>query len=261
MADVWKQLASPLRPSAEDQELYWSFIGDWIGNYDCPRILILGVTPELYQLPWPARHEIRAMDRARGMIEQVWPGPRGAVLEADWREMPLPNESCDVVLCDGGLLLLDAAGERELIDRLHAVLAPGGRCVFRLFVLPEMTESTAAVMDDLLASRIANLNLLKLRLGSALQKSPNEGLAVYDMWKMLREVEPDWNRLAARLGWPVEQLRAIDAYRESPARYRYNTQAATEAAFCEDDRFTFLGSRVGKYPLAERCPVVAFARR
>ncbi len=261
MATVWHQLASPLRPSAKDQASYWSCIDGWIQNYACPRILILGVTPELYELPWPTKHDLIAMDRARGMIDLVWPGPKQCVVEADWCNMPLPAGSRDLALCDGGLILLSSAGERELVAKLHEVLSPGGRCVLRLFVLPARAESSAHVMDDLLAGRIASLNILKLRLGMALQESPDDGVAVYDLWKTLREADSGWELLAARVGWPVEQLRAIDAYRESPARYRFTTQAATEALFCAEGKFTFLGRRIENYPLAERCPVVAFARR
>ncbi|MDQ6622553.1 MAG: hypothetical protein M3Y86_03600, partial [Verrucomicrobiota bacterium] len=65
MAAVWAQLGSPLRPSAEDQRGYGSFIFPWLQNFAQPRVAILGVTPELYYLPWPAGCDLLAVDRSR----------------------------------------------------------------------------------------------------------------------------------------------------------------------------------------------------
>lgn len=260
MAEIWRQVGPPLRPSPEDQKLYWSFIHPWIAQLAEARVLILGVTPELFHLPWPKNCHLLACDRAREMIDNFWPGRPEQVLEADWRELPLPNESRDLVLCDGGLILLDPAGQRALVDRLSQVLAPGGRGLLRLFALPEFAEAPEQVMEDLLARRIPSLNILKLRLGMALQESPEKGIAVHQLWKLLHATEPDWTCLAERVGWPVEHLRAIDAYHDSPACYRFPTVAGVEELFCGTGQFVSLGRRTGKYPLAERCPVVAFAR-
>ena len=104
------------------------------------------------------------------------------------------------------------------------------------------------------------MNILKLRLTPALCESPETGTPVREVWKTLRAAAGDWETLAARTGWNLPELRAIDAYHESPARYYYPSQAETENLFCAEGKFTFLGSCSGHYPLAERCPLVAFAR-
>ena len=261
MAEVWEKVGPPLRPSAEDQHLYWSLIDPWIRDYPRPRILLLGVTPELYRLPWPAEHDLLAIDRSREMIYRFWLGSPVQMMEADWTELPLPNESRDLAVCDGGLILLDREGRKRLADRLHSVLVPGGRCVFRLFIAPAVQETPAAILDDLFASRIPSLNILKLRLGPALRESPDQGTAMREVWKTLRATAENWETLAARLGWKLEELRAVDAYRDSTARYYYRSQAHLEKTFCAEGKFVQVGSRLGNYPYAERCPLVAFERR
>lgn len=262
MADFWAQLGSPLRPSPEDQASYWRLIENWIGKFRKPRIAILGVTPELYQLPWPSRRDLIALDRSQEMIRQVWPGPVADAVEADWLEMPLAEGSRDLVVCDGGMIMLDyPGGQKQMVRSLHRLLAEGGRAIFRLYVPPAKKESAEEVIQDLLGNRIGNLNILKLRLGMALQKSPGSGVAVEEIRNAILKLAPDLRTLAQRLRWPFDHLRAIEAYRDSPARYYFSSQAEVMELFCGDGEFEFAGVSRGSFPLAERCPVVAFDRR
>src|SRR5580698_11337179 len=102
----WNQIGPPLRPSPEDIGFYAAHIDRWVLGNGSPRALILGVTPELYRLSWPCGTNLLAVDRTRGMIDAVWPGPRSAVLCADWTAMFLPARSRDIALCDAGLILV-----------------------------------------------------------------------------------------------------------------------------------------------------------
>lgn len=261
MAAVWNQIGSPLRPIAEEIASFARLAQPAIANADSPQVLLLGVTPELYRLPWPPGRDFLAIDRTPGMIEKVWPGPAEEVRLADWRELPLPPASRDLVLCDGGLHLLDyPAGQTQLMARLAAVVRRGGRCVFRLFVLPPEREPAKTVMQDLFAGRISNLNQLKLRLAMALQETPTKGVAVQRIRETLRDSCADWLALASRLGWVLEHLRAIDAYRGSPARYHFLSLPAVIDLFCAGGEFRWVGQTTSAYPLGERCPLVAFAR-
>ena len=56
IARRWQQVGPPLRPSVQDIAFYTRAIAD----ITAPRALILGVTPELYHLPWPAGANGRA---------------------------------------------------------------------------------------------------------------------------------------------------------------------------------------------------------
>lgn len=262
MASAWEQTGSPLRPSPEDVAAYWRGAQGWIERHGAPRVLLLGVTPEIYRLPWPAGRDFLSVDRTTAMISIVWPGRPEEVLQAGWLDLPLPSGSRDLALCDGGLHLLDhPASQRKLVERLHDVLAPGGRCVFRLFTPPEERETPEAVLADLGAGRIANLNVLKLRLGMAMQGSAESGVAVREMWETLRALAPSWEALAERLGWPLEHLLAIELYRSSEARYHFTDIERVKALFCAGGRFVYLGHEHAGYTLGERCPVIVFERR
>jgi SAM-dependent methyltransferase len=262
MAWAWDESGAPLRPSAEDVEGYHRRAKEWWSVHGSPRVLLLGVTPEIYKLPWPEDREFIAVDRTPAMIAHVWKGRPEEVLQASWLELPLPPASRDIALCDGGLHLLDhPVGQKKLVERLHEVLAPGGRCILRLFTPPDIKESAQTVLGDLLAGGVANLNILKLRLGMAMQTSLESGVAVKDVWQALRALAPDWESLAHGLGWPVAHLAAVDAYRGSDARYYFMTVDEVTELFCGDGRFVSLGWDVPHYALGERCPIIAFERR
>lgn len=258
MARQWEQVGPPLRPSAEDVALYQHAAGRWRGTRP-PRVLIMGVTPELYRLGWPDGTDILAVDNAKEMIEHVWPGPRSAAVCADWTDMPLPPASRDIAVCDGGLSVLAYPDRlRALLDQLRRVLAPGGLFIVRMFVPPAARETPDAVLRDLFAGLIPDLNALKLRLWTAMSGPVEEGVSVQHVWRAVHHAEPDFERLAGRLGWPLEHLLAIDAYRDSPARYYFPT--------VEDVRRVF-GGELGiesvstpAYPLGDRCPIVALRR-
>jgi SAM-dependent methyltransferase len=262
MAQYWAQIGPPLRPAAKDLAAYQSCANEWIKAHGPPRVLLLGVTPEIYALRWPRGHDFVAVDQTRTMIDYVWPGGGNEIVEANWLDLPLASASRDLAFCDGGLHLLEyPLAQSLLVNRLHDVIARGGRCIFRLFAAPLVGESAGRVINDLLAGGIPDLNVLKLRLGMALQKSPEAGVKVREIWRALWEPAGDWDRLAAKLGWSVECLRPIDAYQNSESRYHFVSEAQAIELFCRDGKFVCLGSHRSGYVLGERCPIVIFERQ
>jgi SAM-dependent methyltransferase len=274
IARRWAQLGPPLRPAPQDVTFYAAAVAEWAGErrekggrLPAPRALILGVTPELCRLPWPAGSNVLAVDHTPEMIHAVWPGPgttavASTVACGDWTTLPLADASRDVVMCDGGLLLLPYPdAHRALARELARVVAPGGRCVMRLFVPPAERATTDAVFRDLLAGRIANLNLLKVRLWMALHDNPADGVPLRRVWAAIHDAAPDLTALAARLGWPAEHLLAINAYRDSPACYHLVGPAEVRRIFCGvGGSFTFANALVPHYELGDWCPTVVLRR-
>jgi SAM-dependent methyltransferase len=258
IASKWAHVGPPLRPSEQDIQGFVQIIEQW----EKPRALILGVTPELYRLPWPEGTEILAVDHTQNMIDTVWPGPKDAVLCADWTNLPLQSDSRDIALCDGGFHLVShPIGQTKFVESMRSVLAVGGVCGIRLFVPPETHESPDAVLEDLLAGRIANLNILKLRLGMAMQKTAAEGVRLGDVWDAIHSAGPDFEELAAKISWPIEHLKAINTYRNSVARYCFVTPDEVEQLFCETVGGFVLDSVFKPtYELGERCPIVVYRR-
>lgn len=270
MARDWKRISSPLRPSAQDVESYRQVINIWTQAHPerAPRALILGVTPELYDLPWPERALLRAADRTRAMIDYVWPGPAEAAIHSDWIELDLPDASMDIIVSDGGLIMPDyPRSQQALCNNISRMLAPGGITAFRLYALPAQAESADDVLRALDEGAVPNLSILKLRLGMAMQASPEQGVALADVWKKLRGTlrgklkgeASGWEELADRLGWSHEYLQVIDAYRDSHASYYFTTAEAAVVLF-ENAGLSFVKRLTCSYEMGEQCPVVVFQK-
>ncbi len=153
-ARQWQHLGPPLRPSPQDIGFFEDAVQEWIHHYGAPRVLLLGVTPEIYRLPWPEGTDFLAVDHSQAMIDAVWPGPKEAAQCADWLSLKLPDNSRDIVLCDGGLPLLAYPREQQQLVRiLRDVLSDQGLCILRLFVPPSQQESPDAVLRDLLEGK------------------------------------------------------------------------------------------------------------
>jgi SAM-dependent methyltransferase len=264
MARQWARLGSPLRPPAEDICFYAKTVQCWTQHSKRPpRALILGVTVEIYHLPWPSGTGLLALDHTGGMIEAVWPGPPGTAVCGDWQAIPLACNSRDVVFCDGGTSVLAYPDEtRRMIASLERVLAPGGICALRLYAPPARKESPDAVLCDWLAGRIANLNLLKLRLAMAMQQDPREGVELRKIWEAIATAAPDFEALASRIGWSLDHLMAINAYRSSPVRYYFPTESQVLELFEESGReFQIQEIHRPTYALGERCPTLVFRKK
>jgi len=261
IARKWRLLGPPLRPSPEDIRFCEDAVGERVRRRGAPRVLLLGVTPELYRLRWPEGTDFLAVDGTRAMIEAVWPGPREAVRCEDWLEMVLPDASRDIVLCDGGLNLLAYPEEqRRLVGILRGVLCEEGLCILRIFVPPAGRESPDVILKDLLDGKVPNLNILKLRLWMALQQSPSEGVELDTLWRTIHAAAGDLEALALRIGWPVEHTLAVNAYRGSTARYYLGTLDEVTELFCGAGGFEVLQVHVPSYERGEQCPTVVFRR-
>jgi SAM-dependent methyltransferase len=195
------------------------------------------------------------------MIENVWQGPRSDALLADWRQVPLPARSIDLAYCDGGFHLLDFPdGQTKLCAEIERLLDQDGRFITRLFTPPTVKQTPEQVLDDLMAGRIPSLNHLKPRLWMALQETAEAGISVGQVWEWLHALAPNWSELAAKLGWPVEHLSAIDSYRGSSARYHCVTLEQVEAMFCDAHGFDRHQLYVPDYDMGDWFPTLVLRR-
>jgi SAM-dependent methyltransferase len=262
LARRWDQVGPPLRPVAEDIGFCWDAVREWVRRRGAPRVLLLGVTPELYHLPWPRGTGLLAVDRSQAMIDNVWPGPKDAAQCADWLALTLADGSRDIVLCDGGLHLLRYPQEQQRLVRiLHGVLSDAGLCILRLYVPPSRRESPEAILEDLLQGRISSLDALKMRLWTAMSNSAAEGVELAAVWNAVQEAVPDLEALAANVGWPAAQIMTISAYRDSTVRYHFATVDQVRGLFCGDPGgFEVHDLKVPSYELGKRCPTIVLRR-
>ena len=265
VARLWDQVGPPLRPCREDIDFLSHHVHQWAAAATSPpRALILGVTPEICRLPWPADTELRAIDHTASMIEAIWPGPREAVTCGEWTAPPFDDASFDLAFCDGGLHLMRHPDEHAAFARsMRRIVAPGGLFLLRLFAPaePSRRESVATVLDDLLGARIPNLNLLKFRLWMAMHSSPATGVPLRDVWQAVHDAGPDFDALADRIGWQREHLAAINSYRDSPNSYHFLTITETRELFCgKDGGFVVEETFIPSYPMGDQCPWLILRR-
>ena len=262
IAEHWRQIGPPLRPTEQDIQYCLDAAQGWIRRQGVPHVLLLGVTPELYRLPWPKGTDILAVDRSQAMIDAAWPGPKDAVRCMDWLAMELPDASRDLAFCDGGLHLLSyPEQQRRLARLLRNVLSDHGLCILRLYVPPPRCEPPQAVLDDLLKGAIPNVNVLKLRLAMSLLDDCARGVELGKVWQVLHQVAPDLNELASRIGWQPESMLSIEPYRGSKLRYYFVTVDQVKNMFCRNPGgFEMCRLCTPSYESGKQYPTIVFRR-
>jgi SAM-dependent methyltransferase len=266
MGRQWRLLAPPLRPCADDVRVVEETTAAWVHAHPGGRLraLVLGVTPELAALRWPAGTSLVALDKSQGMIDAVWPRervPPGATARcADWLASPLDDASVDVVAGDGVLNVIPSLADAgRLCGEVGRMLAPGGRFVVRVFVAPDPQEPLAAIERDLWARRIGSFHVLKWRLLMAVQDPVSHSVCLGDAWTAWRGFCPDPRALTEKLGWAPEVVATIDAYRGAPTRFTFPTRLEAKAILAE--AFEEIACHEHAYELGERCPTWVLAPR
>lgn len=262
-ARQWARIGPPLRPGPEDVAAVAAEVERWCAHHARPpRLLLLGVTPELAAHRWPAGTSLVAIDRSRPMIGAVFPAaavpPATVAAVGEWAALPVAAGAVDVIIGDGALSTLRFSDQyRAVAAELARVLAPGGRLVLRLFAAPAEAEPLAAVAADLAAGAVDSFHSLKWRAAMAVQPA-ERNVGVVDIAAAVDALAPDRDALAARTGWSRDAIDTIDAYRGSAARYSFPTLAEVEAALAP--WFVDPAVRWPGYPLGRRCPTVAWTR-
>ena len=255
-ARQWALVGPPLRPGAADVQLMEAEAAARhvaTGGRSLAA-LILGVTPELVTMRWPDDTRVVAVERSADVIGAIFPATAGAeVVVADWRALPRPDASLDLVIGDGSLSnLAFPADYRLLAAELGRVLAPGGRVALRLFAAPETREPLAAVAVALASGTIGSVHALKWRIAMAIQPD-DRNVAVADIGRAFDELVPDRAALADRRGWDPAVIATIDVYRDSTLVYSFPTQAEVGAALAP---LVTVACHTPTYELGDRCPTL-----
>jgi len=262
LSRLWSALGPPLKPCAVDTTFLNARIREIHADRSHLRALVLGVTPEYYRLDWPPETQLQAADKSAAMIASVWPGPAGSALQSTWSHLSLPDACLDMVVCDGGLNSLPfPAGLQALEATLARTIKPQGMFCVRLFKRPQRQESVQHVLDDLQRRNIQNMNVLKLRLGMAVQKSIESGVEVHELWKLFTGWAGDLEQFAKNQGWPLPHVTAINAYRNSANRYYFYSVEEIIGLFSrQTGHFDCIRVYEPDYDLGDRCPTLVFKR-
>jgi len=222
--------------------------------------LLLGVTPEIAAMRWPEKSSLMAVDCSFAMTRAVWPGDvpgRRTVVCGNWLAMPRTDSSCHVVIGDGSFNCLAYPGEfLALAEAVSRLLFEDGILVLRCYVQGAVHEHPEEVYADLARGSISSFHAFKLRLLMAMQPSPEDGIAVnevYQSWAT-RAIEPE--SLPRGPGWQKAAVETIQFYRNRSTVYAFPTLAEARRVLLPF--FEEISVSTATHDMGERCPTLVF---
>lgn len=216
-AAQWEKLGTPLKPCFEDREAMHAAVAPVLQGLESPAVGVLGVTPEIVQGPWPPGTRLQAFDHSKEIIAHIWQPNHGicssVACQAKWQNLPLPDESLDVVVGDNALGVLYGLSEyAQVLAEVARVLKPGGLLCLRYFMLPRVIATSAQLVEAVLAGRTHSFHALKWRIAMTLSAPPDYSLATADILATFNRLFPDREVLALASQWPRHEIDTIDVY-------------------------------------------------
>ena len=260
-ASQWVRVGAPLRPSPIDNTLMRSAIESSLRpRGQVSRIGILGVTPELVGMAWSKNTELIAFDHSELMIRDVWQPNSDVpchVTLSNWQSLPLETHSLDCLIGDNSMGALPSLSEYKWVfAELLRVLKPSGKLCLRCFIAPEHSEPVDKIFKDVMAKRIKNFHVLKLKLAMTLSKYPTYFVFVKDIHALFETTFPNRVELSKLTAWDLDVINTIDAYRGSETVYTFPTlEALKEVA---SPWFAIESISTPDYELGDRCPTLTF---
>jgi len=139
IANTWKLLTPPWRPSRVNLRDYKEFLQKTIGGVKNPKVLILGATPEIRDLLSKFKNiEVTLVDYNMEMIlamnelvkkdntkNEIW-------VKSDWLNVPLKEKYFDAVIGDYITTNIHAKNLNQLLKKINVLLKPNGRFISRI---------------------------------------------------------------------------------------------------------------------------------
>lgn len=265
LAKSWVEVRSPLRPARADIERYEQLVSEVLASVVQPRVLLLGVTPELLLMRWPLDTHIVAVERDQAMIDQVYnkyfmyasEGVHLRALQKDWFSLK-PDDlfpgGVDLVIGDGCYTQLSASQYATLGEKIQWLMTANGRFIHRFFLKTE-NESVEKVLSDLEKPfAIDNFSAFKLRFLMACQDSFEEGVLLESVPRVMNkwlELRP-WQQVKPQ-HMTQSEFGQIGAYVGSKRIYTFPSTRELMNGAIAPLRFTNIIHYGQAYELADRC--------
>ena len=263
-AAQWARIKAPLRPSGEDLVWVQNSLDQWHDDTRRPpAAVVLGATAELAALRWPLRSQVTAIDLSPAMLQGVWlgapaaPGQRLAV-KGNWLHMPFVAGGTDLVLADGSFTLVRQAEARILVPAIRRLLRADGRLILRAYTRPQSRETPESVCAQLVAGQIGSFHVFKFRLLMSLHRGMGE-VGVSDAWDFFDKHCPPAETIARNLGWAIDEVLTIEAYRGQDSVYWFPVLEELRAVL--EPYFHEVECRWPTYELGDRCPTLVLRPR
>jgi len=262
----------PLIPSAADLAYMQSTAAAWATHHGRePRALLLGVTPSIAQMSWPAGTNLFAADHTYPMIRAIWPGnvlasstqhPAPSTRQvtcANWSALPLPSASRDIAIGDGSFACVrHPAPVRAAAAEVRRVLRDDGILILRCYI-QTTRERKEDVVADLQRGNVPSFHWFKFRLLMAMQECTAGGTPIADVHRYWTSLNIDEEALAARTGWDLPGIQLIHLYRDAPAVHTFATLGEMRALLLEFFEDVVVSTTSGY--MGDRCPVLAAGPR
>lgn len=265
LAGAYELVGSPLRPLPEDIGIFERAADDWAAAHqvDYPRALLLGATPAIALMGWPAGTTLIGADESCHMIRSVWPGDRVGTrfgIRANWLHLPLPLSSVHIAVGDGSLSCVrHPEAARAACLSLRGVLAGDGLLLLRCFVRPEKPERPEQIFDEMFCGAIPTFSQFKFRLFLAMRQDLRSGLALDELYRLWASYSIDPVRLAALTRWPLPEIETMEFFRDSSTVHTFPTLAEYRCLLHE--HFDEAGMITPSYPLGGHCPILILRPR
>ncbi len=265
LSRYWHIVQPPQRPAREDIDVLQRLVAESasLAQSPLPRVLMLGVTPEIATIGWPAGTQLLALDSSPGMIRNVWPArevPAGVASLADWGAMPVRDAAYDFAVGDGFLTSVPYPdGFRAVVNELRRVLKDTGTFVMREFARPETREPLDTIFRDLREGRIVDFGSFTWRLAMAMHGDLESGCLIGEVCDAWHDNVPDSAEFTTSLGWPADALGWLEPYRGTQARMWFPTTDEVRAVFSRD--FEQVECLFPGYTDGERYPTAVFKPR
>ena len=259
-AKQWSLLGSPLKPSHIDIQNHISWVSDKIQpNQNALTVLVLGVTPELVQMPWPSGTSLFAIDYSAAMVNDILPvktptiTPQGLI--GNWLQLPILSASVDIVIGDGSYSSLARKDYTILSQEIQRVLKPAGLFIMRFFCNSTEQDTLDAIHSDLFTNQIDSFHAFKLRLAMLLQDDAHQSVCLKNVWECWNTHFHDgMQHIKQQLQWSNDVIASINTYKNNHACYTFPTLTTVRTTlsqhFIENDIF------IPDYYLGQRCPTL-----
>ncbi|MEM2936114.1 MAG: class I SAM-dependent methyltransferase, partial [Candidatus Bathyarchaeia archaeon] len=139
VGERWKKTGSPYSASVNEQQIYDRFFGEAAEHGDDPKMVVLGVTPELRKLGHKYGYQVTCVDFSPMWINAMdilmgEEGERDIIVRCNWLETPLEKGRYDVVVGDGSINMVELKDWDRLLKIIHDLLKPGGYFITRTLV-------------------------------------------------------------------------------------------------------------------------------
>jgi SAM-dependent methyltransferase len=259
LAAAYELLGSPLRPLPEDIGIFEGAVDTWAAAHpgDQPRTLVLGATPAIALMRWPAATTLIAADESYAMMRTAWPGDRAPTrfgVCANWFRLPLLFLSVHLAIGDGSLnCVRHPEAANAVCQSLRGLLTGDGLLLLRCYVRPEEPERPEQIFDDMFGGAILTFSQFKFRLYLAMPQDLRSGVALDDVYRLWASYSIEPARVAALTHWPLPEIQTIEALRDSSTVHTFPTLAEFRCLLHE--HFDEAGMVTPSYPLGGHCPI------